>query len=92
MTDKDKVFRYDMLHFIRQRIGACFGQMDGVFAEHPADEKEAKDLRDRALKAGLTLQEVLEIAFGYLYSRGFNQGHIHEQIEEVKRFFSKKIH
>jgi hypothetical protein len=91
MTDKEKINRHDTLELLRQRIGGCFGYADGIFAKHPSDEDRANELRKIAFDNMIALKEVQEIAFGYLYGKGFNGVHIKEQIEKVGKMFGKKI-
>lgn len=91
MTDQEKIMRHDTLELLRTRIGGCFGTADGIFARHPSDEKQAKELRKIALDNKITLREIREITLGYLHGRGYNGDHIKEQLEEVTEMFEKKL-
>lgn len=91
MTDQEKIKKYDTIDEIRTRIGGCFGTADGIFAGNPSDEGRAKELRKLASDNKLTLQEVREIALGYLYGKGYIATHISEQMEKLTKFFGKKL-
>ena len=91
MTDKEKIMRHDALETLRQRIGNCFGSVDGLFAEHPDDMLKARELRQIAYKNKITLQEIIEMTFGFLYGCNYPDNHIKEQLIKVKEMFQKKI-
>jgi hypothetical protein len=91
MTEQEKIIRHDTLNKIRQIIGGCFGSADGIFAGHPADEGRAKEIRKLAVNSMITLDEICEIALGYLFNQGFVGPHIKKQTEKVADFFGKKI-
>ena len=91
MMDAEKVNHYNIVSEIRQRIGACFGTADGIFAGHHSDEKQAKELRKLAAANSISLIEVQEIVLGYLYGKGFTPEHIKEQYEAATELFEKKL-
>jgi hypothetical protein len=83
----------DALIFIRQKIGGCFGDQDNIFAGHPCDEDRAKTLRELAFENNVTLEEVQDIALGYLFRKtpDMLKEYQKEQIEEITKFFREKI-
>jgi len=91
MTDQEKINRHDTLETLRQRIGSSFGTADGIFAGHPSDEERAKEFRKLAFDNKISLEEIRELALGYLHNRGYYGDHIKEQLIEVTKFFSKKL-
>lgn len=91
MTDQEKINRHDALIFLRERMGGCFGSADGIFAGHPFDEKQAKELLKYAAENNISLQEIKEIALGYLYSKGYVFEHIKQQLPKVIKYFGKKL-
>lgn len=91
MTDIEKIARHDTLVILRQRIGSGFGTADGIFAGHPSDLERAKEFRKLAFAAGITLDEIKELALGYLHNKGYASSHIKVQIEKLTKFFATKI-
>ena len=88
----EKESRTKILDEINRRIAACFGKADLFFANHPYDEKEAKDLRKLAFDNRITLNEITDIAREFLEVKsGCHTDHVREQMEEVNRFFAKKL-
>ena len=79
------------LDILKKRIGGCFGSSDLIFAEHPFDENEAKELRELAFKKKITLSEIEKIALTYLKDKNCSSEHIQEQMTEIRSFFGKKI-
>lgn len=86
MSDKIRIIQR-----IERRIGGCFGSADGIFAGHPNDENHAKELRELAYTNGLSLGQVVEIANTYMQEKGYHSDHRYEQINEIRRFFGKKL-
>ena len=91
MTEIEKITRHDTLGILRQRIGSAFGTADGIFAGHSMDKKRATEFRELASETGITLAEIRELALGFLYTKGYDGGHIKKQVEKVTKFFGKKI-
>jgi hypothetical protein len=87
MTEQEKIRRHDALQNLRKLIGACFGQSDGIFADHPSDESSANDLKELAIKNGIETSEFREIALIYLFNQEFPVEHIKKQLEKVSDFF-----
>ena len=87
LTDIEKIERYNALENLRKRIGSCFGSVDGLFANHFSDEENAKELLEFALISNITLQEIIELIFGYLYRLNYPFEHISKQIIKAKEMF-----
>lgn len=54
---------------LEQKIGACFGTADCEFAGHPADEQEARGLRDWVRTHDLDRERVRGIIGNYLQDK-----------------------
>ena len=81
----------EALDYVKQKMGACFGSEDGIFAGHPFDEGRAKELRKFASDKGLTLEEVIKISLAYMQNKKYIREHIDEQMVDIKKFFAKKL-
>lgn len=92
MTDQDKLNHYETLQTLRQRIGACFGSVDLLFAEHPSDEQEAEELLELAFENNISLDEVVELTFTFLFKQNdIDPTFLKEQLIGVSDFFSTKL-
>ena len=84
--DKDKALAY-----LKKYISTCFGSQDKIFASHPLDEEEAKQLANYAKKNDVSLSEVIKITRDYLTNYGCHAAHIDEQVNEATKFFARKL-
>ena len=91
MTDQEKINRHDTLEVLRQQIGGCFGSADKLFARHPLDEEQAKNLCEIAFENKITLQEIKEIILEYLHEHLSNEEHINSEFEKATKMFKKKL-
>lgn len=78
------------------KISACFGTVDGIFAGHPCDGQSALELLMVCYKENVRLQDVIEKSEQYLrnnYGKDLTdtthfEKHIAKQIEKIKAKFS----
>ncbi|MFZ4401967.1 MAG: hypothetical protein ACOYO1_18200 [Bacteroidales bacterium] len=89
MTDQEKIIHYETIENLRQKIGGCFGDMDGIFAGFTTDEKRAKELCKEAYKNKISFYEVHEILLGYMFNKNYPYDHINQQLEKANKIFSK---
>ena len=70
----------------KDKLPACFGCEDHVFASHSMDEKRGKQMMEDAFSSGASINDLLEAVTQYLTSKGCPDGHIKDQINTVKHF------
>jgi len=47
---RESDLKAEVMDYLKQNMPGCFGNIDGIFAGHPADEAFAKELRKTAAK------------------------------------------
>jgi len=69
----------------KDRVPACFGNVDLKFASHPADEKRAKAMIRDALESGASNKEILNAIRVHLSAHGAGRDHIEKQMPYVRK-------
>ncbi len=72
----------------KDRIPGSFGSEDKKFASHYYDCERAVKLLEEANKANVGLKEYLTEIENWLRSKGCDDEHIHQEIENVKNIAS----
>jgi hypothetical protein len=75
----------------RDRVPACFGDQDLVFASHPTDEERAKQAIREAKAAGASRDDFEKEMVWHIYKKvaadGFLQEHIKEQVRRLHKMW-----
>lgn len=66
-----------------ERLPSCLGQVDGIFAGHPSEEKVAKEVIKEAKAAGVGLEEFLKELLWVLWRRNFHETLVKSSIEKA---------
>jgi len=74
-----------------EKIGTCFGIVDGIFAGHPSDEERALELLNECYKKNISLANVIDEAEKYLLTKTSNAEFIQEQLEKISKKYSPWI-
>jgi hypothetical protein len=78
------------ISLVDARIGACFGDVDKRFAQHPCDEERAKDIIAYCKKNGLSANELKKIILGFLHSNLNNANIIENNYNEAIKFLKSR--
>ena len=75
----------------RDRVPACFGEQDLIFASHPTDEERAKKAIREAKAAGASRDDFEKEMVWYIYKNvtadGFLQEHTKEQVRRLHKMW-----
>jgi len=69
----------------KDRLPACFGDLDLKFAAQPADEKRAKAMIREALGAGASNHDILNAIRAHLATQGAKYDHIEKQMPYARK-------
>ena len=68
----------------KDKLPACFGCDDHIFASHPMDEGRGRQMITDAFASGASINDLLEAVTEYLTSKGCPDIHIEQQINALK--------
>ena len=68
----------------KDKLPRCFGFANGVFAAHPIERREAREMLTRALAQGATLADVQAEAAAFLKSRRYDDQHVASQLRRIR--------
>ena len=71
----------------RDRVPACFGGQDLIFASHPTDEERAKKAIREAKAAGASRDDFEKEMVWHIYKKGFLQEHTKEQVRRLHKMW-----
>ena len=77
----------------RDRVPACFGDEDLIFASHPMDEERAKQAIREAKAAGASddfEKEMVWHIYKTVTADGFLQEHIKEQVRRLHKMWRRR--
>jgi hypothetical protein len=77
----------------QDRVPACFGDQDLIFAVHPMDEQRAKDAIKEAKAAGAARDDFEKEMVWHIYknvtAEGYLQTHIKEQVGRLHKMWGR---
>jgi hypothetical protein len=77
----------------KDKVQACFGNQDMIFAGHPSDEKQAKEAIKEARKSGASRDDFEKEMVWHIYKRvtadGMLQPHIKEQVKRLYKMWKE---
>ncbi len=85
MENEEPAVGQNPLDIVKNRMSACFGAKDHVFAEQNQEFKKAKDLMKIAKLNNIGLDQFTEIASAYLKEKGLDEAHIEKQVQRIKK-------
>jgi hypothetical protein len=75
----------------QDRVPACFGDQDVIFAVHPSDHGQAKDAIKAARESGASRDDFEKEMVWHIYKRvtaeGMLQPHIKEQVKQLYKMW-----
>lgn len=75
------------LNEINKKVRACFGIVDLKFALHQIEKNKAKELKRFVKSAMLNIQDVTQLAYGFLASKKCSQEHIDKEMGKWNKYF-----
>lgn len=71
----------------KQMIPGCFGDQNGIFALHPADERRAEELKGMLRDQHISNQDIEEAFEDWLAQRHGIYYNRKEQMDKINKFF-----
>lgn len=71
-------------HEWKNKLPACFGDIDKIFAGHAQDEKRAKTMMRSAFDSGATIDDLLSAIREHLAANGASKTHIDAQLDRAR--------
>ncbi|GEM_PF-3258062 len=68
-------------------IKRCFGDADGIFANHPIEEQGAKELKQIIDSGSMDKKYALILALGYMEMESFRSDLKESETEKFKKYF-----